>query len=123
MGKTISRDEKLEQILRLREYQQNNSNHVNTMAGIISPDEGYGEASQEGADRPDAYNGFSIKLRLVLCFLLFGFLCMYHFKMEPEDGTFTKELQAAVRIDYSHKVIDFMKNFTYTLDYEKTSLN
>ncbi len=109
--------------MRLREYQQNNSTHVNTMAGIISPDEGYDEASQDGADQPEAYNGFYLKLRLVLCFLLFGFLCMYHFKMEPEDGTFTKELQAAVRIDYSDKVIDFMKNFTYTLDYEKTSLN
>lgn len=123
MRKTISRDEKLEQIMRLREYQQNNSTHVNTMAGIISPDEGYDEASQDGADQPEAYNGFYLKLRLVLCFLLFGFLCMYHFKMEPEDGTFTKELQAAVRIDYSDKVIDFMKNFTYTLNYERTSLN
>ena len=48
---------------------------------------------------------------------------MYHFKMEPDDGTFTKNLQTAVRIDYSQKVIDFMKDFTYTLDYEKTSLN
>lgn len=123
MGKTISRDEKLEQIIRLREYQQNNSTHVNTMAGIVSPDEGCGEASLDGADRPEAYNGFYVKLRLVLCLLLFGFLCMYHFKMEPADGTFTKELQAAVRIDYSDKVIDFMKDFTYTLDYEKTSLN
>ena len=124
MRKTISRDEKLEQIMRLREYQQNNSTHVNTMAGIVSPDEGYGEAlGQDGEKQPESYNGFYIKLRLVLCLLLFGFLCMYHFKIEPEDGTFTKELQAAVRIDYSDKVIDFMKDFTYTLDYEKTILN
>lgn len=124
MRKTISRDEKLEQIMRLREYQQNNSTHVNTMAGIVSPEEGCGEASnQESADGPEAYHGFYGKLRLVLCLLLFGFLCMYHFKMEPEDGTFTKELQAAVRMDYSQKVIDFMKDFTYTVDYEKTSLN
>lgn len=128
MHKTISRDEKLEQILRLREYQQNNAAHVNTVAGILSPHEGYGEGNgdaygQEGADQPEAYNGFYGKLRLTLCLLLFGFLCMYHFRVEPLDGTFTKELQAAVRMDYSHKVIDFMKDFTYTLEYEKTSLN
>lgn len=124
MRKTTDRDDKLEQIMRLREYQQNNSTHVNTMAGIMSPDGGYGEGSVgEGGEGPEAYRGFYGRLRLVLCLLLFGFLCMYHFKMEPEDGTFTKELQAAVRIDYSDKVIDFMKDFTYTLDYEKTSLN
>lgn len=124
MQKTVSRDEKLEQIMRLREYQQNNSTHVNTMAGIISPDENYNRNEmKDGTDQPEAYNGFYIKLRLVLCLLLFGFLCMYHYKMEPEDGTFTKELQAAVRIDYSDKVIDFMKDFTYTLNYEKTSVN
>lgn len=124
MQKTTDREEKLEQIMRLREYQQNNKNHVNIMAGIMAPDEGYGEAyDREGGEIPETYNGFYGRLRLVLCLLLFGFLCMYHFKLEPKDGTFTKDLQAAVRIDYSDKVIDFMKDFTYTVDYEKTSLN
>lgn len=121
MHKTISRDEKLNQIMRLREYQQNNTSHVNTMAGIVSPN-AYTEDETQDKDQTGIPNTLFWKLRLVLCLVLFGALCMYHFTMESEDGTFTKNLQSAVQVDYSQKVIDFVKDFTYTLDYEKTSL-
>ncbi|MBP3458472.1 MAG: hypothetical protein J6K58_04625 [Lachnospiraceae bacterium] len=121
MHKTLSRDEKLDQIMRLREYQQNNSNHVNTMAGIVSPSANTDDEIQD-KDQTGIPNALFWKLRLVLCLILFGALCMYHFTMEPEEGTFTKNLQSAIKVDYSEKVIDFVKDFTYTLDYEKTSI-
>lgn len=121
MHKTLSRDEKLDQIMRLREYQQNNSNHVNTMAGIVSPNADADDEIQD-KDQTGIPNALFWKLRLVLCLILFGTLCMYHFTMEPEEGTFTKNLQSAIKVDYSEKVIDFVKDFTYTLDYEKTSI-
>lgn len=121
MHKTLSRDEKLDQIMRLREYQQNNSNHVNTMAGIVSPNANTDDEIQD-KDQTGISNALFWKLRLVLCLILFGALCMYHFTMEPEEGTFTKNLQSAIKVDYSEKVIDFVKDFTYTLDYEKTSI-
>jgi len=121
MHKTISRDEKLDQIMRLREYQQNNASHVNTMAGIVTP-KAYSDDETQDKDQTGIPNTFFWKLRLVLCLFLFGAFCMYHFTMEPEEETFTKKLQAAIQVDYSQKVIDFVKDFTYTLDYEKTSI-
>lgn len=123
MSRVLSRDEKLEQIMRLREYQKNNTNHVNTMAGIVSPNASYREDDMQNQDQTGVPNKVYGRLRLVLSILLFGILCMYHFTIEPEDGAFTKNLQAAVRTDYSDKVIDFVEDFTYTLDYEKTSIN
>lgn len=120
--KSISRDEKLEQIMRLREYQQHNATHVNTMAGIVSPELTYTANDTQGKDQTGVSSLFG-KLRLVFCLLLFGALCVYHFTIEQEEGTFTKMLQTEIQRDYSDNVIDFVKKFTYTLDYEKTSLN
>ncbi|MGN0132932.1 MAG: hypothetical protein ACI4AA_10860 [Lachnospiraceae bacterium] len=123
MHKTLSRDEKLEQIMRLREYQRNNASHVNTLAGIASPGNAYTDEETPNQDRTDGKSRFYGRFRLVLSVLLFGALCMYHFTLESENGTFTKNLQTAIQRDYSHKVIDFVEDFTYTLDYEKTSIN
>lgn len=122
MSKALSRDEKLEQIMRLREYQKNNTSHVNTMAGIVSPNASYREEDMQNQDQTGISAKIYGRLRLVFSILLFGILCIYHFTIEPEDGTFTKNLQAAVRTDYSNQVIDFVEDFTYTLDYEKTGI-
>lgn len=123
MSRVLSRDEKLEQIMRLREYQKNNTSQVNTMAGIVSPNTSYKEEDMQNQDQTGIPNKVYGKLRLVLSILLFGILFLYHVAMEPEDGTLIKNLQAAVRTDYSDQVIDFVEDFTYTLDYEKTGIN
>ena len=123
MSRVLSRDEKLEQIMRLREYQKNNTSQVNTMAGIVSPNTSYKEEDMQNQDQTGIPNKVYGKLRLVLSILLFGILFLYHVAMEPEDGMFIKNLQAAVRTDYSDQVIDFVEDFTYTLDYEKTGIN
>lgn len=122
MDRTVGREEKLEQIMRLREYQQNNASHVNTMAGMITPNAGYlNDETQDNSQTGISYL-FGRKLRLVLCLLLFAGVFLYHITIEPEEGNFTSSLQSAIRLDYSDKVIDFVKDFTYTLDYEKISI-
>jgi hypothetical protein len=105
MYKSISRAEKLEQVMRLQEYQQNHT-------------------ADETQDKEQAgfSNHFYRKVRLVFCLFLFTMIFLYHFMMEPEEETVTKELQTAIQKDYSEQVIDFVKDFTYTLDYEKISI-
>lgn len=107
--------------MRLREYQQSNATHVNTMAGIVTPKAAYTQDEIQDKDQTGVPSFYG-KLRLVLCLFLFGALCMYHFTIERSDGTFTKNLQTEIRRDYSDNVVDFVKGFTYTLDYEKTSI-
>lgn len=107
-----NKEDRLEQILRLREYQQNNARDVNVMAGIISPCGEYSDSrtEEEDQDQTKASGRIFRKLRLVLCLLLFGAVWIYHFQLEPEDGTFTKKLQSSIQLDYSGQVVDFVKN-------------
>ncbi len=119
--KTISKDEKLEQIMRLREYQQNNMTHVNTMAGIISPEAAYAQDETQDKNQTGVPSFYG-KLRLVLCLLILGAVYLYHYTIERPEDTFTKTLQSEIRRDYSDNVVAFVKEFTYTLDYEKTSV-
>lgn len=119
MSRSSNRDEKLEQIMRLREYQKNNAGRVNAMAGIVSP------ADNQECGQPDReHAGASYRrygwLRLAFSAFLFLLLCACHFKSEAADGALLQKLQAAVRTDYSDQVIDFVEDFTYTLDYEET---
>ena len=123
MQKTLNRDEKLEQIVRLREYQKNNTSHVNTLAGIASPNMTYTDTEMPAGERTGYRGRLYGKLRLALSLLLFCILCLYHFTLGSEKDTLVKNLQDAVRADYSVKVIDFVKDITYTLDYEKTGIN
>ena len=118
--KTISRDDKLEQIMRLREYQQNNMTHVNTMAGIISPEATYAQDETQDKNQTGVPSFYG-KLRLVLCLFILGAVYLYHYTIERPEDTFTKTLQSEIRRDYSDNVVAFVKEFTYTLDYEKTS--
>lgn len=122
MSRVLNRDEKLEQVMRLREYQKQNASQVNTMAGIVSPDTACQEGDIQNQDRTDFQNKPRMKFRLALSVLLFLALCGYRFAAKPEDGGFIKKLQTAVRTDYSGQVIDFVENFTYTLGYEKTGI-
>lgn len=112
MRKGIDKDNRLEQILRLREYQQNNARDVNVMAGIISPDGGYPDNQTDGQDKDQTELPGKIygKLRLVLCLLLFGAVCMYHFAIEPKEGTFTNKLKATIQTDYSDEIIELVNN-------------
>lgn len=112
MRKGIDKDNRLEQILRLREYQQNNARDVNVMAGIISPDGGYPDNQTDGQDKDQTELSGKIygKLRLVLCLLLFGAVCMYHFAIEPKEGTFTNKLKATIQTDYSDEIIELVNN-------------
>lgn len=120
MAKTISRDEKLQQILQLREYQQNNANHVNAMAGMTEGDSYDGEGEQD-RDQTGLSGSFYGKLRLILCLIIFVFLFIGKQTAETDEYTILRDLKEAFSVDYSHNVIDFVQDFTYTLEYEETS--
>lgn len=43
-------------------------------------------------------------------------------KIDPFLGVTDKKIENLVKEDFSKMVVDYMKDFTYTLDYEKTSI-
>lgn len=120
MAKTISRDEKLQQILQLREYQQDNASHVNALAGITEGDSYEIEGEQEH-DQAGLSGSFYGKLRLILCLIIFVALFIGKQTAGTDEYTILSDLKAAFSVDYSHNVIDFVQDFTYTLEYEETS--
>ncbi|MCH5280238.1 MAG: hypothetical protein J1E61_02125 [Lachnospiraceae bacterium] len=120
MAKTISRDEKLQQILQLREYQENNTSHVNAMAGIAEGDSYDGEGEQDH-DQAGLSGSFYGKLRLILCLVIFAVLFIGKQTTGADEFTIIDDLKEVFSVDYSHNVIDFVQDFTYTLEYEETS--
>ena len=56
----------------------------------------------------------------VLC--VFAFWGIKTEKIQGYAGVDAKEIKAYVAQDFSKVVVDYMKNFTYTLNYEKTSI-
>ena len=119
MARTISRDEKLQQILELREYQQNNASHVNARAGITEGDSYDGEGEQDH-DQAGLSGSFYGKLRLISCLIIFAVLFIGKQTAGADEYPVINDLKEALSVDYSHNVIDFMQDFTYTLEYEET---
>ena len=77
-------------------------------------------------DIPDkeAYKSSSL-LGLRICIsvlLVLAYMGLKDGKIQAVSGINAKEIKAYVTQDFSKVVVDYMKNITYTLNYEKTSI-
>lgn len=58
----------------------------------------------------------------ISAFCVLSFWCLKQGKIQEVAGIGTKEIKACVAQDFSKVVVDYIKNLTYTLNYEKTSI-
>lgn len=142
MNDAKAAENRTEKILRLKEFEKNNKVHMNALSDIM----GYRKYSEhdifehhknnmypdetmcpEDADYMKRKNQtrderYGFRARLIFCVFLFAAILLdrYLFFQLPQSfyQTFDKEIQ----VDYSVSVIDFIKDITYTLDYEKTGI-
>lgn len=66
-------------------------------------------------------NGFFVRSMAAIA-LVVVFWGMKEDKIAPVFGITDSKIVSYVKEDFSNKVVDYMKDFTYTLGYEKTSI-
>lgn len=142
MNQTESKDARLEKVLRLREFERNNKAHMNAVSDIMGYPQydvtkksdrfGFAEQTKESVNEENIEIHpiknqtnevrYGFKFRLFFSFILFGvlFLDKYVFFQIPQSVY--KDMIKQIEVDYSDGVIDFMKDFPYTLDYGKTGI-
>ena len=82
------------------------------------------DKSLNGVPNKEAYKSSSL-LGLRICIsvlLVFAYMGLKTGKIPTVSGINAKEIKAYVTRDFSKVVVDYMKNITYTLNYEKTSI-
>ena len=82
------------------------------------------DKSLNGVPNKEAYKSSSL-LGVRICIsvlLVLAYLGLKSGKIPAVSGINAKEIKAYVDQDFSKVVVDYMKNITYTLNYEKTSI-
>lgn len=132
-------ESRMEKILRLKEFEKQNKAQMNVMADIM------GYKKHGGSDKDYLYKEFVNKdylnkdlnhtqelqanerkntrfVRLFLCvgLLVIFILDKYVFLQIPSE--IYEDAKNLIQTDYSAGIIDFVKELSYTLDYEKISI-
>ncbi len=113
MQRIENQEKKLALIARMREQDIANSSKLDSYQGIIHP------VSQ--TEHSNSSHLKSLQIRFLFCLLLFLLFAGYRFYNGANKDSLAL-IQSEIQKDSAHNLIDFAKDFAYTLDYEKISL-
>lgn len=91
------------------------------MEDVVRENAGNGRNPDTGLQSTGRTGSLALRACISL-FCVLSFWCLKNGKIEAVAGIGAEEIKTYVSQDFSKVVVDYMKNFTYTLNYEKTSI-
>ena len=106
------------------EQRMQHRNHIfYSLGGEALAREVYDKSPSDVPNKDVYKRGSLLGLRICISMLLvLAYMGLKTGKIHAVSGINAKEIKAYVAQDFSKVVVDYMKNITYTLNYEKTSI-